>query len=399
MLTPRLRVCVHCNFQAHKGLVNYRRRGDDQGMRARPNPSGERLVTDYLTRVAEQARLLPKGVRMAFVGRTRALIERELAGRTDPAHVSAVLERLGRPEDLVMEERTRIDRGWVKSRASSEEAGEAAAAALTGPLNRSLTPRRRPGADTQPGKRTPPGGPGTGPVTPVEGTPVARPPGAGPRRPGPRSTSLRGAGPRSAGLRSVGPRSSGPRSGALRSADSPGAGAGRKEASPGAPPGTGPPGTRPGSTGRTGPSSRLTGKAGRGRGLSRNETLAQAGQLARDNLLETIAILLLGLGGLILPFPFWPVGAIVALFSRLWDMKDKSVAIAGPLLVALAGSVLGALIIGGSGNVIVVYSHALRVDFGLLIRVGAVLTAAYLAWRVTRGPRVKVPPWRRIKRS
>jgi hypothetical protein len=132
--------------------------------------------------------------------------------------------------------------------------------------------------------------------------------------------------------------------------------------------------------------------------VSGNETLANARRLARDNLLETIAILLLGLGGLILPYLFWPVGAIVAMFSRLWDVKDKSVAVAGPLLVALAGSVLGALIIGGSGNVVVVYTHALGVGFGVMIRVGAVLTAAYLAWRVTRGPRVKVPPWKRVKR-
>jgi hypothetical protein len=87
------------------------------------------------------------------------------------------------------------------------------------------------------------------------------------------------------------------------------------------------------------------------------------------------------------------------MFSRLWDVKDKSVAIAGRLLVVLAGSVLGALIVGGSGNVVVVYTHALGADFGLFIRVGCVLTAAYLAWRVTQGPRVKVPPWRRVKRS
>jgi hypothetical protein len=146
---------------------------------------------------------------MAFVGRTRALVERELGGPgalTDSGHVSAVLERLGTPEDLVIEERTRIDRGWVKKRAPSEEEGEAAAAALTGPLNRSLTPRRRPGGDTQPGRGTAPGDPGTGPVTPAEGTPVAG--SAGPRRPGlrsvgPRSTSLRGVGPRSAGVQSA----------------------------------------------------------------------------------------------------------------------------------------------------------------------------------------------------
>jgi len=388
-------------------------------MRARPNLSGEQLVTDYLSRVAQQSRLLPKGARMAFVGRTKALIERELGPpgtRTDPDRVSAVLERVGTPEDLVLAERTRIDRGWVKSRASSQEEGEAAAAALTGPLNRSLTPRRRPGPDTQSGNRTAPPGRGTGPVTPVEGTPVAGSPGsgprsagprsAGPRSAGPRSTGLRGAGPRSAGLRGVGPRSSGPRSSRLRSAGSPSAGEGHQDAAPlgavppGAPPqGTDPLGTGPAGPRHTGPAGWLTGKAAGPPGVNGNETLAKTGELARDNLLETIAILLLGLGGLILPYLFWPAGAIVALFSRLWDGKDKSVAVAGPLLVALAASVLGALIIGGSGNVIVVYFHALGVGFGVVIRVGAVLTAAYLAWRVTKGPRVKVPPWQRVKRS
>jgi hypothetical protein len=345
-------------------------------MRASPNPSGEQLVTDYLTRVAQQARHLPKGARMAFVGRTRALVERELGGPgalTDPGRVSAVLDRLGTPEDLVIQERTRIDRDWVKKRASSREEGEAAAAALAGPRNRSLTPRRRLNTSTQTGQRTSPDLPGTGPVTPVEGTPVPGYPGArrpGPRSTGPRSTSLRGVGPRDAGLRSVGPQSTGPHGGGLRSADSPGASPGRQD------------GTAPGT-----------------HRVSWHEMLANTRQLARDHLLETIAILLLGLGGLILWFPFWPIGAIVALFSRLWDVRDKSLAVAGPLLVMLAGSVLGALIIGGSDNVVVVYFHAIGVDFNILIRVGCVLTAAYLAWRVTQGPRPKAPPFQRITRS
>jgi hypothetical protein len=338
-------------------------------MRARPNPSGEQLVTDYLSQVAQQSRALPKGARMAFVGRTKALIDRELGPpgtRTDPDRVSAVLDRLGTPEDLVLEERTRIDRGWVKKRASSKEEGEAAAAALTGPLNRSLTLRRRPGPDTQPGNRASPDDRGTGPVTPAGGTPVAGAPGPGQRRTVPRSTGPGSTGPRGSGARGIGPRgtsrgSTGPRS-------------------------TGPHSTAPHSTGPHGT-------------VGGNDTLATAGQLARDNLLETIAILLLGLGGLILPYVFWPVGAIVALFSRLWDVKDKSLAVAGPLLFALAASVIAALIIGGSGNVIVVYFHALAVAFGIVIRVGSVVTAAYLAWRVTKGPRVKIPPWRRVKRS
>jgi hypothetical protein len=315
---------------------------------------------------------------MAFVARTKALIDRELGRpgtRTDPVRVSDVLGRLGTPEDLVMAERTRIDRGWVKNRASSEEEGEAAAAALTGPLNRSLTPRRRLSPDAQPGKQAPPGDPGTGPVTPAGGSP-----GAGPRRPVLRSVGPQSTGPRSALPRSGTAQSGGPRSGGLRSAGPPGTG--RRDVPP---VGELPPGT--------------TGNAGGSHGVSGNETLATTRQLARDNLLETIAILLLGLGGLILPYVFWPASAIVALFSRLWDVTDKSLAIAGPLLVTLVGSVLGALIIGGSGNVVLVYTHALRVDFNILIRVGCVLTAAYLAWRVTQGPRVKVPPWQRVKRS
>src|SRR6266852_3780213 len=171
-------------------------------MRARPNPSGEQLVTEYLTRVAQEARLLPKGARIAFVGRTRALIERELGPRTrtEPEQALALLDRLGKPEDLVREERTRIDRSWVKSRAASKEKGDAAAAAVSGPrMNRPLTARRRPNStDTQPFGRqaqdTP--DPGTGPVTPAEGSPRS-----GSGSAGPRSTGLRGVGPRSAGLR------------------------------------------------------------------------------------------------------------------------------------------------------------------------------------------------------
>jgi hypothetical protein len=376
-------------------------------MRARPNLSGEQLVTDYMTRVAQAARLLPKGARMAFVGRTRALVEREVGppgARTDPNHVAEVLERLGKPEDLVVAERTRIDQGWVKSRAASKEEGEAAAAALTGPrMNRPLTARRRPNSETQPltGRLIPPG---EGPtVTSQDGTVIgapAPPPdtsprhsvrrGAGPRSPGARSTGLRGAGAGVAGTRSGDSRATGLRR--LRSADSPDPGT--------IPPATAPQGADAGDTAHTGAIERLIGQVPGIRGVEGAETFtANAGRLAREHVLEAVAILLLGLGGLILPFPFWPIGAIVALFSRLWDIKDKSLAITGPLLVTLALALIAAPFVGGSGNVIVVYFHALGVSFGLLVRVGSVLTAAYLAWRVSKGPRVKVPPWRRYTRD
>jgi hypothetical protein len=388
-------------------------------MRARPNLSGEQIVTDYLTRVAQAARLLPKGARMTFVGRTRALVEREVGPpgtRTDPEHVSAVLARIGTPEELVTAERTRIDQGWLKSRAATKEEGEAAAAALTGPrMNRPFTARRRPNSDTQPltGRLIPPG---EGPtVIGPDGTVIPAP--APPPGPSSRRSVLRGASPRSAGVRPTGLRgpgagSTGTRSGAsrttgprrLRSADSPDPGSQGM-----APPGAAPQGAsqrdakrqgaEAGDTGHTGAIERLIGQVPVIRGVEGAETFtANVRRLARENILEAVAILLLGLGGLILPFPFWPIGAIASLFSRLWDIKDKSLAIIGPVLVTLALSVIAAPFVGGSGNFVVVYFHALHVSFGLLVRVGSVITAAYLAWRVSKGPRVKVPPWKRISR-
>jgi hypothetical protein len=386
-------------------------------MRARPNLTGEQIVTDYLTRVAQAARLLPKGARMAFVGRTRALIDRELGPpgtRTDPEHVIEVLARLGKPEDLVISERTRIDRSWVKSRASTEEEGEAAAAALTGPrMNRPLTARRRPNSETQPlaGRLAEPApdgtitdGPVPGPDGPVTGTPGAA------QGPGPRRSVLRPAGQRDAGAQAgqqgagaTGPRTAGPRSGSprrLHSTGSPGPavpGAGP----PGVPPlGTEAPGGGPENTGHTGPVDWLIGHVpGRSGTSGGAETFtANAGRLARDHMLESIAILFLGLGGLILPFPFWPIGAVVGMFSRLWDARDKLLGVTGPVLVVLMTSVLTALFIGGAGNAILIYFHAIRVSFGLMIRVGSVLTAAYLAWRVSKGPRAKTPPWKHIIR-
>ena len=395
-------------------------------MRARPNLTGEQIVTDYLTRVAQAARLLPKGDRMAFVGRTRVLVDREVGPpgtRTDPERVIEALTRLGEPEDLVMEERTRIDRGWVKSRASSKEEGEAAAAALTGPrMNRPLTARRRPNSDTQPMAGSPgqpaPDGTATGPDgTATAPDSVTGAPGPAPD-PGPRRPMLRSAGPRNAdarptgqqgtGARSAGPRGAVPRVGGprrLRSADSPDAppkDTGPQTAGPQevGSQGTESPGTGAGDAGHTGPIDWLIGQVPGRRGTSDGtDTLtASAGRLARDNVLESVAILLLGLGGLILPLPFWPIGAVVAMFSRLWDIRDKTLAVVGPLLVTLVAAVFTALFMGGTGNAILIYFHAIRVSFGLMVRVGSVLTAAYLAWRVSKGPRVKMPPWQRISR-
>jgi hypothetical protein len=224
------------------------------------------------------------------------------------------------------------------------------------------------------------------------------------RTAGQQGTGAGSAGPRATGPRTAGPgapraRTAGPRR--LRSADPPDA----PPKAAGGPQAVGPqgakePGAGAGDAGHTGPIDWLIGQVPGRRGTSggTDTFTAGAGQLARDNVLESVAILLLGLGGLILPFPFWPLGAVVAMFSRLWDLKDKTLAVLGPLLVTLVASVLTALFIGGTGNPILIYFHAIRVSFGLIVRVGSVLTAVYLAWRVSKGPRVKRPPWQRTTR-
>jgi hypothetical protein len=345
-------------------------------MRARPQVTGDQLVQEYLTQVTQAARLLPKGTRMAFVGRTRALLEREIGptALADPDRVMAALERLGKPEDLVREERTLIDRKWVKSRAPNKEEGEAAAAALTGPrMNRSLRSRRRLGADSPlyiPKPEPPPGEPITGQVVPP---PVSLVPPPASIVPPPASIV-----PPPVSL--VPPPTASPEGTSAQ----------------GAPDGPGPNGAGPAETGPTGSLDWLTRQEP---AIPLPDTpLANAGRLAREHLLESTAALVLGLGGALLPFPFWAFGAILALFSRLWDIKDKALAIIGPVLVTLVISVVTATFLGGNENFIVTYSHALRLDFSLLVRLGCVVTAAYLAWRVSRGPRVKVPPWRRVRR-
>jgi len=120
----------------------------------------------------------------------------------------------------------------------------------------------------------------------------------------------------------------------------------------------------------------------------------EAWALARKNPLEAVAVVLLGLGGLILPFPFWLIGGLVALRSRSWDARDKWIALAGPPLVTLLVLVIRA--VTSAGNFFSAFYHAAGHDVGLSIRVGCVLCAGYLIWRLRRGPRVRtLPPWQR----
>jgi hypothetical protein len=120
-----------------------------------------------------------------------------------------------------------------------------------------------------------------------------------------------------------------------------------------------------------------------------------AARLARRYPLESIAVVLLGVGGLIFPFPFWLLGGLLALWSRIWDTRDKWIALAGPPAIALLGTAVTALIIGGRGHALATYPHAFRLDVGYLLRAGSVLCAGYLALQARRGPQRRLPPWQR----
>jgi len=357
-------------------LHKQRMTGDDRDMRARPNLSGDQLVQDYMTRLVAAARHLPKGARMPFVGRTKAQIERQVAaaGTDDPGKVAEILAALGEPEDLVREERLRIDSKWLTKRGRDADSVSAAAGTPGKPrvyqprVHRRLNSRWRPAAP-------PPRKPADSAVAP-DGTVPGTPNGAVPPRPAATSPEFTGPVPTAPPLADAhapaGPAAAGPEP------------AGPTPTSP--PPWPGDldammtPGPVPGEEGAA-PGSRTP--------------LDGIWELARGHLLESVAVVLIGLGGAILPFPFWLAGAVVAIFSRLWDGRDKVAAFGGPVLVVLVGSVLSAFLIGGKSNVVVIYTHALHVETGLWIRLGCALTAVYLAWRVSQGKRVKLPPWKR----
>jgi len=120
-----------------------------------------------------------------------------------------------------------------------------------------------------------------------------------------------------------------------------------------------------------------------------------AARMARRSPLETIAILLLGVGGFLYPFPFWLLGGLLALWSRTWNAQDKWIALAGPLAIAFVGTLVTALIIGGLSHAVPMYPHAFRVSVGYLLRAGCVICAVYLAMQARRGPQRRLPPWKR----
>ena len=124
-----------------------------------------------------------------------------------------------------------------------------------------------------------------------------------------------------------------------------------------------------------------------------------AGYLARQHKLETAAVLLLGVSTFIFVFPFWLVvsllGGVVAIWSQTWNARDKWVGLTGPPVIALVGTIVSAVLIGGRGHFFGSYPEAFRLYVGYYYRAGSLLCAIYLALQARRGPQRRLPPWKR----
>jgi hypothetical protein len=117
---------------------------------------------------------------------------------------------------------------------------------------------------------------------------------------------------------------------------------------------------------------------------------------ARRRPLETTAIVLLGLGGLIYP-PVWLMGALIALASRVWDHRDKWIGLGAPVVLVIAG--IAADVSLSSEHGLGGYVHEAWLFGGHISRIAALLGAVYLAWRAQRGPRPPaIPPWQKPRR-
>jgi hypothetical protein len=391
------------------------------------SPPTEQLIRDYLSRLAVAARRqLGPDDRRALIDRTREFIERKtgFAGPPTALEVGRLLSGLGDPAGLVSQERQRLatlrgeamepasrgrlarvllgDPGKVRgaswhwppqpgSRAdlrltlidgSAPAVGDPAATGATTSLE-AARPAAAEAAGQPVPRQAPPGDPGSGDAGPNMADPDhADPDHADPDHADPDHadtgrprwpalaavTADDGFVQRDAGDEEADHRAQGP------------------DAQPAAP------GARRGLAAMTW---QLSTAAPRQPSRLR-QLLASAGDWSRRHKLEAVAIALLGLGGAIFP-PVWLLGAAVALASRLWDYRDKWVALALPVLLMVIGTVAG-FAVGSRGS----FGHGMHEGWVFAVgfcRATAVLSACYLARRAARGPRPSaVPPWDRPHR-
>jgi hypothetical protein len=126
----------------------------------------------------------------------------------------------------------------------------------------------------------------------------------------------------------------------------------------------------------------------------------RAAETGRQHRRETICVVMLALGGLILPFPLWEIGfllwlagALIAATSKLWSLPDKWIGLVGPLALVIIGTAV-AVSLGGARSTGSAYLNEALTTAMYLFTIGALLGAAYLAWRIYRGRRPgSIPPW------
>jgi hypothetical protein len=380
------------------------------------NPPTEQLLRDYLNRLSVAARgKLVFSQRQSLLDRTRARIEAECGGinGASAVQVRRALAELGDPIVLVEREVGRARSGMstadarydtsIAGNGNREMAAEQAPAnnvvkgseigedlLVTGGPNGSKPGRgsgsirsvlaglawaqrrrRRASAASESVTRATPRRPGGGSGGGSSGGSGARPggtPGGEPRKPGlipsprrPTASEQIGssellAAPRPSGA--VSPRGSGPD-------------------------GSGPDGSGPDKDGN---------RSASPRGGLPGRLISSVAAVARDNTLEVLAIVLLGVGGAAYP-PIWLVGAALALPSKKWDIGDKFFGVTLPVFLLIIGTVL-IIVFGGQQASISAYAYEAWLGAGRLSRVLAAAGALYLAWRLRRGRRqAKQPPW------
>jgi hypothetical protein len=379
------------------------------------SPPTEQLIRDYLNRLSMAARgQLNAEDRLALVARTRDFVERNAnaAGPATAKQVAALLARLGDPDELVAQEAERL------AAMRGEPAGRPGARRI-GLL------RRFPGQASWHWPRSP-GAPDlqfrllTGEGAPAGASPGQasdRQPGAGQRAPDPRglaADSTQREPPIWVPRQPSAPES-GPGPVQSWSADPDGR-AGWPPVVANGNGSIGSPGTEPGSPDLTRAPEAAAGPdpgapAGRTRAESGRQARAAAeigsrvassgasllvvlAGRARQNPIEALAVVLLGLGGAAYP-PVWLLGAIVALASRVWDGLDKWIGLAGPVILLIIGTGAG-IALGGSYTSAGSYMHETWIYLDVLSRVAAVLGTGYLVWRLVHGRRrPPQPPWNR----
>jgi len=129
----------------------------------------------------------------------------------------------------------------------------------------------------------------------------------------------------------------------------------------------------------------------------------RAADTGRQHRAETVAVVLLALGGLIIPIPIWVVGfllwligALIAVFSRgVWSLPDKWLGVIGPLALVVIGTATIVSLDGARSTASSYVSEILTAAM-YLFKIGTVLGAGYLAWQLQRRRRSpQVPPWLR----